>query len=226
MRRGMLSRVQKIHAKFLESSRSVSDGRGYWDNVGPLRRWFAQLITPVPLLALDDEGRPLYDALQWLESKRLEHPLNEDLVRHYHRLLKPKSPEPPGEYRRGAISMKDSAHVCPPPAKVPPLMKRFGEELEATRTRLDAAPDPDEILKSAALLHHRLVSIHPFADANGRVARLLMNHVLRRYDQPYVILPPMSACPEHVDALRAADAGDIDPLTELAKRFRVRTAGS
>ena len=33
-------------------------------------------------------------------------------------------------------------------------------------------------------LHYRFVSIHPFADGNGRTTRLLMNYVLTMFDLP------------------------------------------
>jgi Fic family protein len=36
----------------------------------------------------------------------------------------------------------------------------------------------------AALVHVRFVTIHPFADGNGRMSRLIMNFVLRRAGYP------------------------------------------
>ena len=32
--------------------------------------------------------------------------------------------------------------------------------------------------------HYRLVSIHPFADGNGRTSRLMMNYILAIFDLP------------------------------------------
>jgi len=215
-------RLKKAHSKFLESCRSLEAGRGYWDGVGPVRKWFAQLITPVPLLALDESGKPLYEALLWLEANCRTIDLNEELVRHYHRMLRPKSPEAPGEYRKGMMVVKDSTLPRLPGPKVPSLMGQFDATLTAEQRRLDAMtpPAPDELLRSAVDLHHRLVAIHPFADANGRVARLLMNHLLRRHGQPYVILPPLSESKEHMDALQEAHGGKLERLVELAGRCR------
>jgi Fic family protein len=216
----MLTRLQKVHAKFLESCRSLTDGRGYWDGAGPVRRWFAQLITPIPLMALSEEGRPLYDALVWLEVNCRAKPLSEDLIRHYHRLLAPKSPEPPGEYRRGRIVIERSAHTPPQAAQVPTLMKRLDAKLAEEENRLDSDAEPSDVLKTAVDLHRRLVGIHPFADANGRLARLLMNHLLRRHGQPYVILPALSESKEHFDALEEAHAGKPDRLVAFAEKHR------
>jgi Fic family protein len=41
--------------------------------------------------------------------------------------------------------------------------------------------DPIELAASA---YQRLVSLHPFADANGRTTRALMDYILQRYDLP------------------------------------------
>jgi Fic family protein len=66
----------------------------------------------------------------------------------------------------------------------------------------------------AAWLHHRFTQIHPFQDGNGRVARALATLVLIRAD-----MFPMSISPEekatYIDALEAADAGELTPLVEL-----------
>ena len=36
----------------------------------------------------------------------------------------------------------------------------------------------------AALVHLKFVTIHPFGDGNGRISRLMMNHVLHRSGYP------------------------------------------
>ena len=42
----------------------------------------------------------------------------------------------------------------------------------------------------AAELHQKFVYIHPFADGNGRMARLLMNMVILQDGYPIVAIPP------------------------------------
>ena len=63
----------------------------------------------------------------------------------------------------------------------------------------------------AALLHHLFVSIHPFDDGNGRMARILMNLVLMRSGLPPVVIKLQERQP-YIAALRQADVGENDAL--------------
>ena len=68
----------------------------------------------------------------------------------------------------------------------------------------------------AAWLHHRFVQIHPFQDGNGRVARCLATLVLIRANWfPLVISDTRGERGAYLDALAAADSGDLGPLVEL-----------
>lgn len=66
----------------------------------------------------------------------------------------------------------------------------------------------------AAWLHHRFSQIHPFQDGNGRVCRALASMVLIRAGLfPVVVTRDDKA--RYLDALEAADDGDLSPLVEL-----------
>src|SRR6202789_1817264 len=75
--------------------------------------------------------------------------------------------------------------------------------------------EPDKI---AARFHHRLVSIHPFANGNGRHARLLADVLARMQDRPIFtwggadIVPQGDFRRRYINALQAADRNDIEPL--------------
>jgi Fic-DOC domain mobile mystery protein B len=78
----------------------------------------------------------------------------------------------------------------------------------------------DEI---AVRFHHRLVYIHPFPNGNGRHARLIADVVaakLGRPTFPWGIGNLVSAGPireDYIKALKAADAGNIQPLLKFAR---------
>ncbi|MFZ4723562.1 MAG: mobile mystery protein B [Phycisphaerales bacterium] len=77
------------------------------------------------------------------------------------------------------------------------------------------------LLEQGARLHHRAVSIHPFANGNGRWSRLLANIWLLRHSRRVVRWPETvigcesSLRSEYLRAVRAADRGDLDPLIAM-----------
>ena len=79
-----------------------------------------------------------------------------------------------GAYRRRLVGVRRGAtvvYVGPPPEQVPGLMEQYVTDL---RGWIEKEPGP----VAAALAHFGLVSIHPFDDGNGRVARLVADMVL------------------------------------------------
>ncbi|WP_417496373.1 Fic family protein [Maricaulis sp.] len=76
----------------------------------------------------------------------------------------------PGEYRSGFVQV--GAHVPVSPGAIPRFMTRFDQAYG----RLGKA----SAIIGAASAHHRLLWIHPFADGNGRVARLMSHAMLLR----------------------------------------------
>lgn len=71
--------------------------------------------------------------------------------------------------------------------KVPDLFQNFCNELNQSLETIDAS-NFIEIHKRAFKAHYDLVSIHPFADGNGRLSRLIMNYIEQRFDQPLTIV--------------------------------------
>lgn len=113
-----------------------------------------------------------YNAVLWMrELAQKRTPVEETTVRGMHRRIVARSqPEIGGIYSTLPRRIAGSPVVFPNAAKIPGLMKEYGEWLAQAESTTVASFDA----------HFRLVAIHPFADGNGRTARLLMNLLLLR----------------------------------------------
>ena len=54
--------------------------------------------------------------------------------------------------------------------------------------KMNTVSEPIEIYNLAFDAHFQLVSIHPWADGNGRTSRLLMNYILQYHHQPLAVV--------------------------------------
>jgi len=78
----------------------------------------------------------------------------------------------------------------------------------------------DALVPFLARYHHELVSVHPFENGNGRWSRLAVDAVVQRLrGEPYLTWATAGIDIEtdqrdaYIAALRAADDGDLEPLT-------------
>lgn len=81
----------------------------------------------------------------------------------------------------GAIGHEKVHFQAPEADRVPTEMKKFLRWFEGTQGN-EGSSNLDPILKSA-IAHFWLVTIHPFEDGNGRIARAVADMVLARADQ-------------------------------------------
>jgi Fic family protein len=75
----------------------------------------------------------------------------------------------PGAWRRTMVTA--GRHLAPSPAAIPALLGAWNQAYAAL-------PGVELALVAAACSHHRLLWVHPFADGNGRAARLHTHLVL------------------------------------------------
>lgn len=79
---------------------------------------------------------------------------------------------------------------------------------------------PDEI---AVRFHHRLAIIHPFPNGNGRHARLIADVLAMKLGRPAFtwgsanLIKEGEARTRYLEAIRAADNGNIQPLLKFAR---------
>ena len=101
-----------------------------------------------------------------------------------------------------------------PPEHVAAEMDRL-VEVHAEHVRKAVASEVQ-----AAWLHHRLTQIHPFQDGNGRVARAIASLVLVK-DGLFPLVVTRDDKPEYLDALDAADQGDLKPLIQMIAKLQI-----
>ena len=53
---------------------------------------------------------------------------------------------------------------------------------------LNKQDDTQNIVEFVCSAHYKFVSIHPFADGNGRISRLIMNYILYQYGYPLLLI--------------------------------------
>jgi CRISPR-associated endonuclease/helicase Cas3 len=150
--------------------------------------------------------------------------LDESLVRQLHAdFCGDLVPDWAGRWR--AIAVRVGEYEPPRPHLVAEQMRNYTADLQARLAEpLDLALLPEHL----AFAEGRLLSIHPFQDFNGRLARLWLWEILRRLELPPVDLVPLRGTEDegkYLAALRACDAGRLQPLAVIWQE-RLSGAGS
>jgi hypothetical protein len=181
-------------------------------------------------------ARTLTSALRHAQDRR---PPTPDLARAWHaEILKGlvvPNPAYIGAFRgdRGLERTRVRVAECwgVEPSAVAGAVKAFIDDLQDILARLDpeipAGGLPgtgdalEAVLTTAALAHARWIKIHPFANGNGRTARLWANWVLMRYGiPPFVRLRPRPEGHDYFEAARRALCeGDFEPTIALFLRL-------
>jgi len=146
-----------------------------------------------------------YDHLFRLSKNRI---ITEEDILELHKLFYYRiDRENAGVYRKVPVIIAGIEVKFPPPSKIKPLMQEFVRKIPLLREK-------DHPVEYSALLHLRLVNIHPFIDGNGRTARLLMNLALLQAGYVITIIPPVLRR-EYLDSLKASNRGDNKPFIDL-----------
>lgn len=148
------------------------------------------------------------EAIDYIETlSRASAPLGEWEIKQIHNLIVRKiSPTDTGRYRQLDVKAAGTGHVYPPHYLVPEMMAQFVAWLEKARSQ-------QHPIRYATEAHYRFVSIHPFADGNGRTGRLLMNLLLLQAGFPIVSISNEKR-QAYIESLIQAQAAE-DDLTSL-----------
>ena len=162
------------------------------------------------------EARNLSHALDYLEelATRTATPITENDVRQLHAFVLEGISDEAGAYRTVPVAISGSDYPPPGPESVPVKMAEFGRWLADVSVPADDAFAGVKGLFAAAVAHTWLVTVHPFVDGNGRVARLLMNLMLMRRGFPIAIVTKEDRL-RYYDALEFSQAADLTPFVVL-----------
>lgn len=171
-------------------------------------------------------------AFDWMLRRLAQRtPLDEEFLMRLHRLVaggtfsrrQLADGEFPGTYKRSDYIVRETHEVGAPVQDCPRLTR---ELLAEVQEELDADLSRTRALTVAAYLHNQLVSIHPFSEGTGRVARELSNYVLLWADHPPIIIFKDDK-EEYFAELEIFDeTGDLEPFKEFLKAQTIESWSS
>lgn len=162
------------------------------------------------------EAKNLSAALNFLEelAKDAELPITEADIRQLHYLvLNDINREDAGSYRLVPVEIGGSEFKPPQPIHIVSEMNKFGQWLQAASSPGKLFMQDEAILVASAA-HTWFVTIHPFIDGNGRVARLLMNLLLMRYGFPIAVITREDRS-RYYDSLELSQVSDLTGFVSL-----------
>ncbi|MFZ2414679.1 MAG: Fic family protein [Minisyncoccia bacterium] len=157
------------------------------------------------------EAQNHYEAIDYLydivDQKSKIEP-SEKLIREIHKLICSDTlKEEAGNYRKSNVIINGSNHKPPVVAEISPRMNELVRYWKLNERKMN----PVEL---AAIIHHKIVYIHPFTDGNGRTARAIMDLILLRSGYPLAIVLKNDR-KKYYKYLSMADAGNYKPFVSF-----------
>ncbi len=158
------------------------------------------------------EQANITSGLSWLDRQSGEDLLTDHFARRLHQKMFGQVWAWAGTYRQTEKSIGiDPIHIS----------VQFRTLLDDVQYWVDN--DTYDPIEAAARFHHKLVYIHPFPNGNGRFARFMADALLEKlYDEDaidwyggYDLQEMNERRADYIDALRAADGGDYEPLLDF-----------
>jgi Fic-DOC domain mobile mystery protein B len=158
------------------------------------------------------ESTNILAAETWAFDRKHANVTSEAFVKNLHRRMFDRTWRWAGRYRTTEKNLGSPPHLIATQTK---------EACDnAAYWRANNVYSPTEL---AVRFHHRVVSVHPFPNGNGRHARLLADATLFSMGEAPLtwgrenLQEPSSARTEYIAALRTADAGQFERLLHFAR---------
>jgi len=116
-----------------------------------------------------------------------------------------------GGYRLNPIRIIGSSKTFPKPFELEEKMNQFLEKYNKILTE-------NFDLKEVAKMHIDFENIHPFPDGNGRVGRLLINHILIQKNLAPLVIP----IEERKEYLNYMEKNNFEGLSEFLKKLQLK----
>lgn len=158
------------------------------------------------------EQTNILEGLHWALKQGKRDLLDEAFARELHRRMFSKTWKWAGQFRQ------TDKNIGVDWLQVPVQLRNLLADVKA-QIEFKSFP-PDELVLR---FHHRLVWIHPFANGNGRHARLMADLLIKRLGLPafnwggQALVSAGEKRQRYLDALHAADARDYQPLLRFAR---------
>jgi len=165
------------------------------------------------------EAKDHYEAIEYLNelvSEETKNSFTDVTLRSLHQLIMRETySEEAGKYRTGNVIITGSDHKPPGADDVRIKMKELFVWIKKNRKKI-------HIIELSAMIHHKISHIHPFADGNGRLARLIMNLLLMQEGFPLVVILNVDR-KKYYNALSKADKGDYIPFVRFIAQATERS---
>ena len=164
------------------------------------------------------EDRNIQDGMDWLNRQKKVDYLNTDFLDKLHKKLFSNVWKWAGTHRQSMVNLSkvDRFNI-----KIE-LSKLF----EDVKTRIEFGhTDWGEI---SAEFHHRLVSIHPYPNGNGRVSRIMTEYLQKRNNKEItnwsesLMSDPKKRRDLYISSLVEADKGNYVDLIKFMKEKRIK----
>ncbi|MFH0973498.1 MAG: Fic family protein [Candidatus Micrarchaeota archaeon] len=174
--------VRTFSVKFTYDSNRIEGSKlTYRETADLLERGLTPRSKPVEdVKEAEAHEKTFYEMLDYEKRGK---DLNEQTMLYWHKkLFEATKLDIAGKIRGHQVAISGSKFMPPTQIDVPVLLREFFRWYEKSKNK----SNPVEL---AALVHLKLVTIHPFGDGNGRISRLLMNFVLSKHSFPMLNIP-------------------------------------